>query len=218
MADFAERLAELKRQGSAVLVTGSDATEGHVELCRGLLGDDSVEPRRRVVVVSDGMASLETRLPTERGAVPDTTVISAAATRSAAANDAAAPRGVDVVDVEGESMGDIGGAIAEAVERVQRRHAPLEPGELRLGVDSLAPLLDAHGEREVFAFLVVATRYLRANRALGHVHLPVERDAYVSRLLAPLFDVVVEVRTRNGTAQQRWHLDDGAVTSRWLSL
>lgn len=123
-----------------------------------------------------------------------------------------------MVELEDASLGDIGVAITEAVEGVHRRHAPLEATELRVGVDSLAPLLDAHGEAAVFAFLVVATQYLRTFDALGHFHLPAERDSYAARLLAPLFDIVVEVRARNGQSQQRWHLDDGAVTSRWLSL
>lgn len=238
--DFADRLAELEDRGSAVLVTGADAAAAHTALCRDLLATDSVKPRRRVIVAPNGTTGLDPRLPTEGGTVPDTTLVTTASGRGAAASDRSsaasdrsgaasgrdaaasgtpsAPRGVDVVTVDDASLEAFGAAITGAVERVRRDHGPLSPTELRIGVDSLAPLLDAHHEAHVFAFLVVLTRYARATEALGHCHLPVDRTAYAARLFAPLFDAVVEVRARGDHPQQRWHLDDGATTSPWLEL
>jgi len=224
--DFADRLAELEGRGSAVLVTGAGAAEAQAALCRDLLATDSVEPRRRVIVAPNGTVGLEPRLPTEGGAVPDTTLVTTASGRGAAApgrgaaasTTASAPRGVDVVTVDDASLEAFGTAVTGAVERVRRDHGPLSPTELRIGVDSLAPLLDAHHEGRVFAFLVVLTRYVRATEALGHCHLPVDRTAYAARLFAPLFDAVVEVRARGDHPQQRWHLDDGATTSPWMEL
>lgn len=223
MTDFADRLAELETRGAAILVTGANASEGHVDLCRQMLGADSVEPRRRIIVNTNGTTSLDARLPTERGTVPDTTLITATTTRSSvpaatASSGPGFPECVDLVDMADASLADIGVAITEAAERVQRRHAPLRPTELRLGLDSLTPLLDGFGEEPVFTFLVVATRYLRSLDALSHFHLPADRDEYVARLLAPLFDVVVEVRSIDGVRQQRWHVDDGAITSPWVEI
>lgn len=215
--DFAGRLQELKERGCAVLVTGDTAGDVHTEICRRLLGDDSVERRRRLLVFTNGTFGLEARLPPGGLGGEDTAVITTSNTRSAVVESVPSPT-IDVVELEDASLEDLGLAIVDAIETIDERHGPLEPAELRFGLDSLCPLLDTHGEQAVFEFLTIVTRYLRANDALGHVHLPVERDEYVARLLSPLFEAVVEVRVRDGHHQQRWHLDDGAVTSRWLSL
>lgn len=214
---FAERLSELKSRGSAVLVTGADTAEAHVDLCGRMFGDHSVESRRRVLVITDGTVTHGHRMLPESGAVPATTVVPASVTRGTASATTAL-QGAEVVEPEGDSLGHLGLAITEAIEHIESCHAPLTTSELRLGVDSVAPLLDAHGEQRVFEFLAVVTRYLTSLDALGHAHLPLHRDAYVARLLAPLFDVVVEVRIRDGQPQQRWHLDDETITSRWLRL
>lgn len=217
---FAGRLAELKAEGSAVLVVGSESSEGHRSLCRRLHGTDSPEPRRRILVGADDVDALRERLPTEHGSSADSTLISVSNVRSATTESipAAALSGVDVVELGDASLARLGIGITEAVERIETRHGPIEPSEVRFGLESLAPLLDVYGEQRVFSFLVVLTRYFRAFGVLGHVHLRCDTEGYVTRLLAPLFDIVVEVRALNGQPQHRWHLDDGALTSRWLSL
>lgn len=215
--DFASRLQELKERGCAVLVAGDAVGGVHTEICRRLLGDESMERRRRILVFTNGTFGLDTRLPPTGLRGEDTKVITTSNTRSAIVESVPSPS-IDVVDLEDASLADLGLAIVDAIESIDDGDEPLEPAELRFGLDSLSPLLDSHGEQAVFEFLTIVTRYLRAYDALGHVHLPIERDAYVARLLAPLFEAVVEVRVRDGQKQQRWHLDDGAVTSRWLSL
>lgn len=215
--DFARRLQELKERGCAVLVTGDSAADVHTEICRRLLGDDSVGRRRRLLVFTNGTFGLDARLPASGLRGEDTEVITTSNTRSAVVESVPTST-IGVVELDDASLEDLGLAIVEAIESFEESNGPLEPAELRFGLDSLCPLLDAHGEHAVFEFLTIVTRYLRAYDALGHVHLPVERDAYVARLLAPLFEAVVEVRVRDGQKQQRWHLDDGAVTSRWLSI
>lgn len=214
--EFESRLQEMKERGCTVLVTGDTSSDVHVGICRRLLGDES-KHRRRLLVSTNGTSGLDSRLPAGGLGSDDTEVIVASATRSAVAQ-TASPRGIDVVDLEDATPVDLGFAIVDAFEALEARHDPPEPAELRFGLDSLSPLLDAHGEQVVFEFLALVTRYVQANDALGHVHLPVERESYVARLLAPLFDAVVEVRVMDGQRQQRWHLDDGAVTSRWLSI
>lgn len=219
MPDFVDRLAELEDHGSAVLVTGAGAEGAHTAICREMLASTSVEPRRRVIVAPNGTLPFDARLPFERGTVPDTTVIASRSGRSAGATAGqSVPQGVDVVELDDASLSSFGLAITEAVEQVQQRHGPLEPTELRVCVDSLAPLLDLHTEQQVFAFLVVLTQYIRTVDALGHCHLPVDRTTADVRLFEPLFDAVVEVRNRHDHPQQRWHLDEGAITSPWMEI
>jgi hypothetical protein len=124
-------------------------------------------------------------------------------------------RGADSIELDGDLRAEPGAAITDAVGKYERRYAPLEPTELRLCIDSLAPLLNVHDEESVFVFLLLVTAYIRGINALGHVHLSADRSDYVARLLAPLFDAVVEVRSRQDHHQQRWHLDGGTTTSRW---
>lgn len=212
--DFASRLRDLRSRGSAVLVTGGETRSVHTDVCRRLLGDDPAVDRHRLLVLTDGRPALEERAPTADSGPP---VLDVAATRSAVARPAE-DDDRDVVTLGDVSLPELGVEMAERVEAVRRRHGPLEPTELRVCVDSLVPLLDAHGEPAVFRFLVILTRLLREYDALGHAHLPVEREAYVARLLGPLFDAVVEARVREGRLQQRWHLDDGDLRSRWLPV
>lgn len=200
-----------------MLVTGDASADVHAEICRRLLGDDSVERRHRLLVFTNGTFGLDARLPTDGLQEGDTEVITTSSTRRAVVESLPSPA-IDVVELDSVSLSDLGVAIVDAIEDIEQRNDPLEPAELRFGMDSLCPLLDAHGEKAVFEFLTILTGYVRAYDALGHVHMPVEKEAYVARLLAPLFDAVVEVRVRDGQTQQRWHLQEGAVTSRWLSI
>lgn len=212
---FVRRLRELKERGCAVLVTGDTTAAAHTDICRRLLGEGSDGRRHRVLVFTNGTFGLDDRLPD--GGAGDTEVITTSTKRSATV-ESVPSAGFDTEELEGCSLTDLGLAIVDAFERIEEAHGPLDPAELRFGLDSLSPLLDAHGEEVLFEFLTILTRYLRAYEALGHVHLPVDREEYVAKLVAPLFQAVVEVRVRDMETEQRWHLDDGAVTSRWLSI
>lgn len=214
--EFASRLRELKANGSATLVVGSGAKEEHVALCRKFLGDDTAGARHRLLVFTNGTFAIDERIPNGLGA-HDTRVITASTTRSTSIS-ASETADVNIINLGDVSLGDIGVAIVEGAKAIEQRHGPLEPTELRVGIDSLAPLLDAYSERAVFHFLVLATTIFHRFDALGHVHLPVDRTAYMARLLAPLFNAVVEVRVRGDDTQQRWSLDGGAVTSSWIPL
>lgn len=202
-----------------MLVVGSASSEVHTHICRRMLGGVDAPPRRRLLVFTNGTFSLESRIPRGGSTTPahGTKVVTAATTRSATAERAAA-RNVPVEDLQRTSLADLGVAISEAVAEFEERYGPLAPAELRLCVDSLSPLLDVHGERAVFEFLVLATRYVREVSGMGHFHLPVEREARVARLFAPLFDGVVEVGGPAETPRQRWHLREGGATSQWLPL
>lgn len=213
---FSERLQGLKANGSAVLVVGSVPPEVSVHHCRRLLGTSTEPPRRRLFVFTNGTFDLASRLPQAGPVAPGSTeVITAATTRSAAAQVGPGPDVPAVELGEAASLPELGIAISEAIERFEARHAPLEPAEVRLCLDSLSPLLDAYGEQATFEFLAVVAARVRSVTGMAHVHLPVERDARVARLLAQPVDAVVEVRVRGDEPQQRWHLD--GLTSGWLS-
>lgn len=198
-----------------MLVVGDAATGVHADACQRLLGDDDAGPRRRVLAFPAGAYAVDARLPPSAGG--DTHVVTSSTTRTTAAT-AAGSDTRTVTELGDADLADVGVAMAEAVAGFDRRHGPLASTELRLGVEGLATALEREGECAVLSFLAVTTRMVERFDALGHAHLPVGRETYAARLLAPLFDAVAEVRVRDGRPQQRWHLRDCAVTSRWLPL
>lgn len=123
----------------------------------------------------------------------------------------------DVALVDG-SVTDLGVAISHAIGQLASVAGGLEPGELRVAFDCVAPLLSRYDEETVFRFLHLLANEIRAVDGMGHVRLPGPADAPTARLLAPLFDAVVELRADESGPQQRWHFRDADVTSRWLPV
>lgn len=206
---FARTLSALKERGSNLLVVGTTYEQGHVAVCERLLGEAD-EQRRRLVVCTDG----------ECGAMPDDDGETLRLIEQRTPGFATP----DCVDGAGGRMvatGDIDElerAAADGVSALEGASGDPEPGELRLCVDSLRPLLIQHPEGRVRRFVQqLGDRVTRAD-GIGHFHLPTRsNDRFVSTL-APVVDAVVEVRTKDGEPQQRWHVFDGAVDSGWLQL
>ncbi len=200
---FADTLAELKRHGSLLLLTGVDG-ESRRAACQRLLGDAGAGPRKRLFV---GIGTEPT--PPGPSAAGDARRIRyRTPTRSAAA--ANAGTGPDVRTVGG-GLPDLKRAIDEEV----RAFAGAEPGTVRLCLREGDSLLAAHDEEAVFRFLHGLGGTARDAAAMAHVHLAAPADSDAVRTLVPLFDAVIE--TREG-GQQRWHLREPELTTDWLSL
>lgn len=122
------------------------------------------------------------------------------------------------VRVTDESLPALDDAIVECIDEFRAVSGDLDPAELRVCVDSVVPLVEEHGAEAVFRFLRVLTARVRCDDGMGHFHLPTDVNSDLVRTLAPVFDAVVEVRCRKGYAEQRWHLQEQDVTTRWLSL
>lgn len=222
--EFTEALADLKAEGCNLLVVGTVPEEATARVCRRMLGDADAGRRERLLVLTDAAADAVTdRLPHAPGEpTPPATLIDHAATaRSAVADQATAPGptmppDVHVRRVESDELGELGTAISRAIDDLARDDP--DPGEVRVCVDSLSPLLEGYDESVVFRFLHVLTGRVRQAQGLAHFHLPVHADAREARLLAPLFDAVVEVRMADGRAEQRWTVRDGDVETEWLAV
>lgn len=205
-AAFARTLSALKERGSNLLVVGTTYRRGHVAVCDRLLGSADV-PRRRLLVRTDGECGMvppgdDARVVTVEQRTPwhDPGVTSAGGDRPI-------PEG-DIESLERTTLEELSDLVDSGVEA----------GELRLCVDSLRPLLVAHSESRVRRFVDSLGEHVDDADGIGHFHLPASNsDRYVS-LLTPVVDAVVQVRTRQGESQQRWHVFDGAVDSGWLPL
>ncbi|WP_238993878.1 DUF7504 family protein [Halobellus captivus] len=121
------------------------------------------------------------------------------------------------VTVDG-SISDLGVEIGRAIQQFEAIAGGLEPAELRVGFDCIATLLAEYDEPTVFRFLHLLANDVRTADGMVHVRLPEPFDAETTRLFAPLFDGIVELRLNGSEPQQRWHLHDGDVVSEWLPI
>lgn len=218
---FRRELTRLRHDGAALLIVG-DAVDAHGAFCHQILQRETVS--RRVFVDTDASTTYRPGQPGPRPPGTDDAYVEfEAETRSASATTTVAD------DSEGTTMTDddapathvstlvelgeqLSAAIAEAAAAVD------EPAALRLCIDSLLPLVDATDDRQVFRLLHPVLAESRRASAMAHVHLPVERSAFLVALYRPLFDAVVELRVRDGLADQRWRLNDADVITEWLPV
>jgi len=120
-------------------------------------------------------------------------------------------------NVEG-SIAELGVDIGEAIQQFDAIAGGLEPAELRVGFDCVDTLLAEYDERTVFRFLHVLANDARAANGMAHVRLSQPFDADSTRLFAPLFDAVIELRLNGSEPEQRWHLRDADTVSEWLPV
>lgn len=213
-AAFARTLSTLKERGSTLLVVGTLYDEGHVAVCDRLLGESGGR-RRRLVVRTDGDCGAVP--PVDEGAQR---VIEGRRPGTGRPGDVAVPAdetvGLDPLSDLERAAVDAFGALAGGTGEDGAR-AP-EPGELRLCVDSLRPLLVSHPVDRVGRFVEQLGRRVDRVDGIGHFHLPAGSDDRYVSALQPLVDGVVEVRSRDGEPQQRWRVLDGAADSGWVPL
>lgn len=215
---LADTLADLKEEGSSLLVAGAVPDDKHSQVSRQLLGDPSTGPRTNLLVLTeDRLDGIDARLP--HGVDLDgpggpqiiqVTKSDRSATAAAGPNGAVTP----IDRVPADSLDELATTIYETVADLE----DMEPAELRVAIDSLTPLLHLHGEEKVFKVLHLLIHTLKRRQAMTHVHLPVDPDTKQVRLLRPLFDVLVELRWTNSHVQQRWHVSDGDLVTDWLEL
>lgn len=200
---FTEALAALKKNGSNIIVVGDGDPAAHASVCERLLGADS--PRQRLVVRTDADVSCGW-LPGE-GVEGSVEIVSH--------GDAHVEGNATVVDTE--LLGPLGQAVAQNLDALAGGEGGLEPAELRVCVDSLDPLFAAHDPETVFRLVHVLTARIREVQGMGHFHIRVDEDDDHVRLLEPLFDAVVTVRS-DDTLEHRWRLPDQDIESRWIEL
>ncbi|ELY46616.1 DUF7504 family protein [Natronorubrum sulfidifaciens] len=223
---FSDGLTQLKRQGASVLVVGSVQPAQRRNLCRRLLGRTTVTPRRRVLVSTTGQSHDVSELLGSDSCTETahTLVRYATQARGAVASDGdsstmepIAPS-IDDSPVTTTTLSELGIAISSAIETFELESNGLAPAELRVGVESLVPLLDEYGTERVFKFLHLTNGRVRTADGMVHYHLPMDRDSDTASVLAPLFDIIIELREQHGVPQERWSIDDGELHSGWVSV
>ena len=197
---FSRALSSLKERGMTVLVVGAEACGAHEAVCRRLLGDEG-RPRHRVFVSVDA----DSRTHVESIVSADGSV-----------------RSIDYEHLRARTADDPLGALnlelIRTIDEVEDEAGTLAPGELRVCVDSVRPLLDVHDTEAVFRTIHAMTARIVGASGFGHVHLPVDASHEAATLFPPLFDAVVDVRTDGSVHEHRWRLRDEGVTSGWIPV
>jgi hypothetical protein len=120
--------------------------------------------------------------------------------------------------IEAGRLAELGDAIEAEIDAIEAESDGLAPAELRVCLDSLTPLLDAHDREAIIRFLDRATTRVKRAHGMCHVHLPAPRDWEAVTALEEPFDAIVELRVEQGRIQQRWQLRDADVTSEWFGV
>ncbi|NHN61504.1 MULTISPECIES: hypothetical protein [Halorussus] len=227
---FLTLLNELKATGCNLLVVGDAPREAFTRASAQLFGDADVL-RHRVLAVTDATPGIVAdRLP-DPGEAPrpiaETTrlVTHAGVPRSAAADAELPPELADVREtrIADPELRGLEAALVDAIDDAADAAEHLSAADLRVGVDSLAPLLDHYGVDVVRRCLEGVGERVRDYRAMAHYVLPVARDADPVRALASQADAVIELRAvepadRDRNAQQRWHVPARDITTEWTPL
>lgn len=218
---FAGRLAALKQRGCTVLVVGD--VSGGVDLCHGLLGRPALDRRHVLVPTTTSVADLLSRRgATDRDPARLGLVDASGAARGGVATASAGPAAIDPAADWYAAVDDLVDlpALASEIAAQVRRVAPPEPdpGEVRLCLDSLDPLVDAVDEPALFRFLHVLCGVVRGVHGLGHVHVAAGSFAEVVHA-EPVFDATVHVRAgADGRSYQRWSVPGSGDDSDWLPV
>lgn len=206
---FPRTLSALKERGSNLLIVGTTYDIGHAEVCERLLGEPDFD-RRRFLVRTDGKCST---IPDHGSDTLHVVEQRAPGIEPRGPGDQEFDRSITTGTID-----ELECATIEGFTAFEGETRNPDPGELRLCVDSLRPLLVRNSGERVRRFVDAVGTHVARSNGMGHFHLPTRsNDRYVS-LLTPVVDAVVQVRIHDGVPQQRWHVFDGAVDSGWLSL
>jgi hypothetical protein len=228
---FINLLNELKATGCTLLVVGDVPRGVFTRASSRLLGEETALRYRLLAVTDAAPRSVTERLPD-----PDATPRPLSAT-TRVLNHAGAPRSVTVAD-SGASSGpadieeirisdpELQGLQSELVDAIGDAASDadaLRAADLRVGIDSLDPLLEQCGEAVVKRCLDVVGEHVRDRRGMAHYVLTNGYDTDRVQRLVPTVDAVIELRTvspdeYDHEAQQRWHVPRRDITTEWAPL
>lgn len=229
---FRNALNELKMTGCSLLLVGDTSRELLTRASGQFLGDADVL-RHRVLATTDATSqSIVNRLPDPDEAVrslSETTHIlnHAGAPRTASTATGSATR-EKLADVEQTRIIDaelagLESALCDAIEEVADEAHRLQPADLRVGIDSLGPLLDHYDVDAVEQCLDTVSERVRTHDAMAHFVLRRSYDDEGVQQLISTVDAVVELRAvdpeiHDHDAEQRWYIPAQDIETEWIPL
>ena len=215
--DFETYLRTLKHHGCAILVTGEASRDVFAAMTRRLLGAPS-EHRERLLALTNTTTSDAGQLLPDGIGVEDSDVQVleySSATRTTATESSSSPTSMsgrsDLVEFQND--------ICDAVEGLSAESDGLAPGNLRVGVMDLCPLVSAYEMETVAEFVrTIGSSVLRA-RGMAHFSLPTQAHNPIVADLQPEFDARIEIRKGNGDPPvHRWYVPEHDLTTPWVEI
>ncbi|WP_158055947.1 DUF7504 family protein [Halorussus halophilus] len=230
--DLLGLLNELKAEGCNLLVVGDSRRELFTRASGSLFGDVNA-PRFRLLALTDATTqSAAERLPDPVETSQPLTAMTKLVRHPLSARSTAAQAstgnhpgltGIPETKVTTECLAELETELVESMAEFHNRTTDRRSTELRVGVDSLVPLLDRYEESTVRRFVRIVAERSREYDAMAHYILPEPYESERVQSLANEFEAVVEVRSVDPTkhdhdAEERWHIPGKDVTIDWLPL
>lgn len=232
LTEFFGLLNELKRSGCTLLVVGDAPRHAFTRASAQLLGERDAVRYRLVAATDATIESVVERLPNPDEAPRPL------AEMTHVLNHAGAPRSVTaspdpdgpptLADVPETRIADpqltgLKSALVEGIEEFARDSGSLEPADLRVGVDSLKPLIGFYGAGVVRRCFRTVSHHATEHDAMAHYVLPEPYGDDDVQTLVHDVDAVIELRAVNPDefghdAQQRWHVPSHDVSTDWTPL
>lgn len=216
-ASFTKWLSNLKQVGSNILVTGDVPDAVSARASRNLFGRE--ERRFRVLGLTDRtITNSDARLPDETSFDdPKTWVI------DQRCGERSVPQSVGNVISELDSLEtndarQLCDEIQTAISFYDEKADGLDPAELRVGIDSLFPLVQEDLPAAKRALRTLGTT-INGVHGIAHYHLRVSDDDEIVDRLMELFDARIELRKRPPlNPEQRWYAPDIDAKTPWVEL
>ncbi|MFC5969853.1 hypothetical protein ACFPYI_00775 [Halomarina salina] len=212
---FRRLLLQAKAEGCRVLVTGDVGADVLATRSRRLFGQG--ENRHRLFAATAlGTDSIRRHLP-ETVSIDDQDVelIRLGDIRSVDVTETySTPPHID----DDNEFAAFRWRVVDAIARHRADHSP-DPGELRVGVAPLAPLLDQHRIECIDEFVRVVGRETVRSNGMAHFHLGLDASSDLAAHLLPEMDVHIQLRRRTPRSlEHRWILLRHNVHTDWLPL
>jgi len=200
-------LAELKREGCAVLIAGGSRMAREA-MSQRLFGAPDRE-RHRVLLTPNGDYPVDPWLPRGvcRSRLKTVSVRESERSVTAARPASPDPRATDL----DAALDELDAAIADSPYR-------FDPGVLRIGVHTADALTEAYGREQALSFLADVFERVRNRRGMGHLHLTQPAEHPLVDEIEPLVDALVEVRFPDThQPEQRWYIPRYGYTN-WVQI
>lgn len=212
---FGSALAELKASGCNVLVVGAVPERERDAMCARLFGDPAADPRVRLFGLLDrGVDVARRRLQLAGPGAAPVRVVTAGTGRQVRASAAAAPgQGLTVRRVG--DIDELRAGLVAAVDGLEDEVGAFDPAELRVGVDSVQPLVERRGVAAVESLVADVGGTVADAGGIAHYVYPATHDD-AAEVLGPSFDAVVSLRVRDGRTEQHWRLPGRGIKTGWF--
>ncbi|WP_115863040.1 DUF7504 family protein [Halorussus litoreus] len=214
---FRRWLADLKQAGSNILITGEVPDEVSARATRTLFGRDL--RRFRVLALTDqSVTNVDARLPDDASSDDSSTWIIDQRRGERSVPATAGTLTSELGSLQLDDIQQLRNEIQTAISFYDENADGLDPAELRVGVDSLFPLLEEDREATQRALRTLGAT-VRGVQGMAHYHLRVSEDDEIVDELMPLFDARIELRKRpRRTPEQRWYAPEFDAKTPWMEL